>query len=93
MTTDFKLLRGSLETQRKLLIDKLEQLKTGICPADERRGDGNNESGEQANETLELEKRRALEKHIRDQLAGLEQALHKFDQRTYGLCDFFAVNP
>jgi len=37
--------------------------------------------------TLELEKRLALEKRIRQELAKIEHALDKFAKGTYGLCD------
>jgi len=72
-----------LESERKLLIDKLEQLR----PVDERREGSHSESGEQATETFELEKHQALEKRLRDQLAEIEHALDKLDQGTYGVCD------
>ena len=42
---------------------------------------------EEATETLELEKRLALENRIRQELTGIEHALHKFEEGTYGLCD------
>ena len=42
---------------------------------------------EEATESLELEKRLALEKQIREHLAGVEHALRKFEEGTYGLCD------
>jgi len=85
LTTDFNLLRRRLETERKSLM---ERLKTNVRPADERReGSPRGEEGQVATETLELEKRLALEKCTRDLLAEVEHALHKFDQGTYGLCD------
>ena len=89
MTTDFNLLRHRLETERKRLIDELEQLRTDGRPGVERRGSSPwAKEDEEANETSELERHRALEKHLRDQLAEIEHALHKKDQGTYGLCDF-----
>ena len=82
MSEEF-LLRLGLESERKLLIDKLEQLR----PVDERREGSHSESGEEATETFELEKHLALEKRLRDQLAEIEHALDKLDQGTYGVCD------
>ena len=88
MTTDFNPLRWRLETERKRLIEELERLKTNVCAADERRkGSPYSNEDEAATESSELEKRLALDKRIRDQLAEVEHALHKFEQGTYGLCD------
>ena len=36
---------------------------------------------------MELEKRLALEKKVKDNLAEVERALEKFDKGTYGRCD------
>jgi RNA polymerase-binding transcription factor DksA len=70
------------------LLEELEQLKATVRPADERReGSPFGKREEEATETLELEKRLALEKRIRNQLAEVEHALRKFEKRTYGLCD------
>ena len=88
MTTDFNLLRSRLENERKHVLEELEQLKAGVRPADERReGSPFGKREEEATETFELEKRLALEKRLRDQLAGVEHTLHKFEENTYGLCD------
>ena len=88
MTTDFKLLRSRLESERKRLTEELEQLIANVRPAEERReGSPFGKREEEATETLELEKRLALEKRVRDLLAEVEHALHKFDEGTYGLCD------
>ena len=87
MTTgfSFKPLWVRLEVARKRLTDELEQLRT----VGERRGNSPwAKEDEQANETSELERRCALEKRLRDQLAEIEHALHKKDQGTYGVCDF-----
>ena len=88
MTLGFNLLRSRLESERKRLLEELEQLKASIRPADERReGSPFGKREEEATETFELEKRITLEKRIRDQLADVEHALHKFEDKTYGLCD------
>ena len=88
MTTDFNLLRSRLEIERKRLTEELEQLKVSIRPANERReGSPFGKREEEATESFELEKRLALEKRIRDQLAEVEHALSKFEKGTYGLCD------
>jgi len=88
MTTGFNLLRSRLESEQKRLIEELEQSKASVRPADERReGSPFGKREEEATETLELEKRLALEKRIIDQLADVEHALHKFEDGSYGSCD------
>ncbi len=88
MTTGFNLLRSRLESEQKRLNEQLEQLKASIRPAGERReGSPFGKREEEATESLELEKRLALEQRVREQLAGVEHALHKFEGETYGLCE------
>ncbi len=88
MTINFNLLRSRLEIERKRLTEELEQLNMSLRPANERReGSPFGKREEEATESFELEKRLALEKRIRDQLAEVEHALNKFEQGTYGLCD------
>ena len=88
MTAGFNLLRSRLENEQERLTEELEQLRTNIRPVDERReGSPFGKSEEEATERIELEKRLALEKRLRDQLAETEHALHKCDEGTDGLCD------
>lgn len=88
MTTNFNLLRSLLEGERKRSTEQLDQLEASVRPAEERReGSPFGKREEEAAETLELEKRLALEKRIKNQLAEVEHALHKFEEGTYGLCD------
>ena len=82
------LLRSRLENDKKHLIEELEQLKASVRPTDERReGSPFGKREEEATESLELERRLALEKQMKDQLADVEHALHKFEEGTYGLCE------
>jgi DnaK suppressor protein len=84
----FSLLRARLESERKRLTDELEQIKNSTRPADERReGSPFGKREEEATESYELERRLTLERSIREQLASVEHALHKFEEGTYGLCD------
>ena len=84
----FNLLRARLESERKRLTEEMEQLKTAMRPADERReGSPFGKREEEATESYELERRLTLEKSIREQLAAVEHALKKFEDGTYGLCD------
>ncbi len=88
MTTGFNLLHSRLESEQKHLLEQLEQLKASVRPAEERReGSPFGKREEEATESLELEKRLALEKRVREQSAEVEHALHKFEEGTYGLCD------
>ena len=88
MVTNFNMLRSRLETERKRLTEQLEQLQASVRPADERReGSPFGKREEEATESLELEKRLALEKQVREQLADVEHALHKFEEGSYGLCE------
>jgi DnaK suppressor protein len=85
---NLNLLRSRLESEQKRLTDELEQLKSSVRPAEERReGSPFGKREEEATESFELERRLTLEKRIIDQLAGVEHALQKFEDGTYGLCD------
>jgi len=86
VTTEFSLLRSRLESERKLLMEEYEGLKTNARP-ERRKSSSYGKVEEEATETTELERRLALEKRIRDQVAEVEHALHKFEEGTYGLCD------
>lgn len=84
----FNLLRARLESEQKRLNEELEQLKSSVRPANERReGSPFGKREEEATESFELERRLTLEKRLRDQKADVEHALQKFEDGTYGLCD------
>ncbi len=84
----FSLLKARLESERKRLNGELKQLQSSVRPADERReGSPFGKREEEATESFELERRLTLEKRILEQLAGVEHALKKFADGTYGLCD------
>jgi DnaK suppressor protein len=88
VTTDFNELHSRLESEQKHLTEQLEQLIASAHPTEDRReGSPFGKREEEATESLELEKRLALEKRIREQLAEVEHALQKFQEGTYGLCD------
>ena len=88
MTDDVKKLRKYLKSEQERLTGELEQLQTSASTSEERReGSPFGKREEEATETLELEKRLALENRIRQELSGIEHALQKFDEGTYGLCD------
>ena len=88
MKVDYKLLRAKLESEQKRLTAELEQLQASVSTSEERReGSPYGKREEEATEALELEKRLALEKRIREELVAIEHALDKFEKKTYGLCD------
>lgn len=88
MTADLKKIRKNLENELKRLAEELDQLQSGSAGMEDRReGSPFGKREEEATETLELEKRLALENNIRQELARVEHALQKFEEGTYGLCD------
>jgi DnaK suppressor protein len=80
--------RTFLESE-KIRIDKeIEQLSIDSRSDDVRReGSPFGKREEEATESLELEKRLALEKQLRDQITEIDHALQKIKEGTYGLCD------
>jgi len=88
MTTNFNLLRSRLESEQKHLSEQLDQLEASVHSIEKsREGSPFGKREEGAAETLELEKGLALEQRIKEQLAAVEHALHKFEEGTYGLCE------
>ena len=82
------LLRARLENELTHLTEELEQLEASGSSSDERReGSPFGKREEEANEATDLEKRLALENRLREQLTEVRHALHKFEEKTYGLCD------
>ena len=85
---DYDKLRARLGMEKQRLTEELEQLQNSASTADERReGSPFGKREEEATETLELEKRLVLENRIRQELSGIEHALQKFEDGTYGKCD------
>ncbi len=88
MVIDLKLIHSRLENERKRLLEVLEQTQASATPAEERRdGSPFGKREEEATQSFELEKRLALEKQIKENLADVERALEKFGKGTYGRCD------
>ncbi|MFC2011821.1 TraR/DksA family transcriptional regulator [Chloroflexota bacterium] len=88
MNKNYKELRARLGSEHKRLLDELQQLEDSARPTEVRReGSPFNKREEEASESLELEKRLALEKQVRDNLTAVEHALQKFEEGTYGQCD------
>ena len=88
MTAKFDKARAQLESERKRLNAEMEQLRINVPSAEERReGSPFGKREEEATETLELEKRLALENRVRMELALVERAMRKIEEGTYGKCD------
>jgi len=86
-TTNLKIIQLRLEKDQKRLTEQLEQLRASRPIENRREGSPFGKREEEATETAELENRMALEKRILDQLAGVKNALKKFEKGTYGLCE------
>ena len=88
MMINLNLLRSRLESELKRSSELLDQLEASVRPIEERRdGSPFGKREDEAVETLELEKRLVLERRIKEQLAEVEHALHKFGEGVYGLCE------
>lgn len=88
MTDKFKSIRAQLESELKRFSEELAQVQTSASSSEERReGSPFGKREEEATETMELEKRLALENRIRQEMSGIEHALEKFEKGTYGLCE------
>jgi DnaK suppressor protein len=92
-TTKSSQIRTRLEIERKRIREELGQLDTNSShPMDERReGSPFGKREEEATESMEFEKRLALESRLRSLLAEVERALQKLDEGTYGICDICTV--
>ena len=70
------------------MLNELEQLTAAGRPSEERReGSPFGKREEEATESLELERRLALERGIREQLASIDFALTRIEDGTYGKCE------
>jgi RNA polymerase-binding protein DksA len=79
--------RAKLESEKKRIQNELAQLATSQ-PADERReGSPFGKREEEATESMEFEKRLALENRLKTLLAEVDRALQKLDNGSYGVCD------
>ncbi len=88
MTDKYKKLHVQLESEHVRLGEELTKVQTSASSSDERReGSPFGKREEEATETLELEKRLALENRIRQEMSDIEHALDKYEKGTYGMCD------
>lgn len=88
MAFDIGKARTRLEGEKKRLLGELEQLQAAGRPTEERReGSPFGKREEEATESLELERRLALEQGVKEQLGIITNALTKMDAGTYGKCE------
>ncbi|HXY74947.1 MAG TPA: TraR/DksA C4-type zinc finger protein [Dehalococcoidales bacterium] len=88
MALDIAKIKERLESDKKRLLDEIEQLQAAGRPSDERRdGSPFGKREEEATESQELERRLALERSIKEQLAAFDNALNKIANGTYGKCE------
>ncbi|MFC1872122.1 TraR/DksA family transcriptional regulator [Chloroflexota bacterium] len=87
MIKQYEALKQRLETEKARLAAELDQFQEDSNSDERREGSPFGKREEEATETLELEKRLALETRNRTQIAGIDHALEKFQNGTYGKCD------
>ncbi|HEX7474462.1 MAG TPA: TraR/DksA C4-type zinc finger protein [Dehalococcoidales bacterium] len=93
MPTKSDHIRTFLGKEKKRIEDELAQLTSSSAhPLDERReGSPFGKREEEATESMELEKRLAIEDRLKRLLAEVDRALQKLDQGTYGTCDICGI--
>ena len=87
---DMKLgqLRFHFEKERERLAEELRRLGDDNLSAGGREGNAFSKSTEAAaDSTTELARRVALEQSLKGRLSGVEHALRKINEGTYGICD------
>jgi DnaK suppressor protein len=80
-------IRVKLEAEKKRLQDELAQLDNSQSMEERREGSPFWRREEEASESMEMEKRLALENRLNSLLVEVERAIEKFDSGSYGKCD------
>ena len=88
-------IRAKLEAEKKRIQDELTQLNSSRAMDERREGSPFGKREEEATESMELEKRLALDSRLNSLLVEVERALQKMDAGTYGYCDICntAIDP
>jgi DnaK suppressor protein len=88
-------IRAKLEAEKKRIQDELTQLNSSRAMDERREGSPFGKREEEATESMELEKRLALDNRLNSLLVEVERALQKMDAGTYGYCDMCntAIDP
>jgi DnaK suppressor protein len=77
-----------LQASKNELMTELNQLQEAGRPTQERReGSPFGKREEEATESMDLERRLAMERGVNDQLGDIDIALGKIAAGTYGLCE------
>jgi len=86
-TTNSDSIKARLEGEKKRIVDELNQLNAGQNSDERREGSPFGKREEEATESMELEKRLALERRLQSLLSEVDRALEKIEAGTYGVCD------
>jgi DnaK suppressor protein len=84
---NLKQIRAKLEGEKKRFQEELNQLKVSPDSDERREGSPFGKREEEATESMELEKRLALENKLEALISEVDRALNKLDAGTYGNCD------
>jgi DnaK suppressor protein len=87
MAEDLNLIHFRLTQERERLTEELEHIEASNRPTGDTGGSWFGKRDEQANKVTESRKQQYTEDHLRELLAKVEHALHKFDEGTYSFCD------
>ncbi len=79
-------LRRLLQEEQAHLAQQLEQMSEASVAAHESIGYGNH-MADDATEAFEQSKGLSLQQTIKHRLTEVDDALHKFDEGTYGICE------
>jgi DnaK suppressor protein len=79
-------LRCLLQEEQTHLAQQLEQMSQASIATHESMGYGNH-MADDATEAFEQSKGLSLQQTIRHRLTAVTDALHKFDEGTYGICE------
>jgi DnaK suppressor protein len=94
-TTKSNQIRVRLEAEKKRIHEELTQLVSNQQADERREGSPFGKREEEATESMELEKRLALESQLKALVTEVEQAIRKLAAGTYGYCDICnqAIDP
>jgi DnaK suppressor protein len=80
-------IRPKLESEKKRITVELLQLVNSQSLDERREGSPFGKREEEATESMEFEKRLAVELRLKSLLNEVDQALHKLDNGSYGVCE------
>jgi DnaK suppressor protein len=86
-TAKNKQIKTRLEAEKKRIEEELGSSKASQQTDERREGSPFGKREEEATESMELEKRLALENRLQAMLTEVDKAIRKLDNGTYGFCD------